>query len=168
MILIPYISWELCISLWTLELLEDIAFHEHDHCLMNQGIHFMNAKSARNIAYTRYASKRPSIERCTMRKGMKWKREVNSCMAIKPLICIVSVTNTLHCISFLAIEFIVYLYMHYLLSRRTKELWSQSFCRWYRQGKNPLGASYARGLCDDAIYVILCQKNMIRSIGLHD
>ena len=126
---IPYILWKLCIWHWALELLEDIALHEHDYWKLNQRDSLYECQIGKNIAYTRYALEGPSMEGCTKRKGMKWRRWTIACTAIKPLICIVSMTNTLHRISFLVIEFIVYLYMHYLLSRRAKGLRSQSFCK---------------------------------------
>ena len=55
---------------------------------------------------------------------------------ITPLTCIVSVTNTLHRVSSLAIEIIVYHYMHYLLSRRAKGLRPLSFFKCNRRGKD--------------------------------
>ena len=106
----------------------------------------MSAKLARTL-HTHIMHGKDPQRKGVFRKGMKEKgneiergrieERERMHMAIKPLNCIVSVTNTLHHISSLVIEIIVYLYIHYLLSCRAKGQRNPSFCKKYQRGKTP-------------------------------
>ena len=101
-------------------------------CVPNRQGHYIHT-----LCIGKTINGRVYLERGWNRKGMKWRRWTSAYSAIRSFICIVSVTNALHLTSFIVIEIIVYLYMHYLLSRRAKGLWTRPFSGNIDEGKTP-------------------------------